>query len=288
MRAGASSQRGSVLLVLGGIVSVQCGAAVAIGLFDDVGPGGTVFLRVAISALLLIAIWRPSIPGADRPSVRRDVVAFGLVLAGMNFSFYEALDRIPLGIAVTLEFIGPLGVAVLRSRRRLDLAWAGLAALGILLLSPLPGGSLDLLGMALALLAGAFWGAYIVLAARLGEAFTGGRGLALAMAVGAIVLIPVGIAQGGSQVIGGGVLLAGVGVAILSSAIHYSLEMEALRRLPEGVFGVLMSIEPAVAALVGFVGLSQDLSLREVIAIGFVLAASAGALSSSADPPAEA
>lgn len=264
---------------------MQCGAAVAIGLFDDVGPGGTVFLRVAISALLLIAIWRPSLPGAEPTGVRRDVVAFGLVLAGMNFSFYEALDRIPLGIAVTLEFVGPLGVAVLRSRRRLDLAWAALAALGIVLLSPLPGGSLDLAGMALALLAGCFWGLYIVLTARLGESFTGARGLALALVVATVVLIPAGITQGGSEMLVGGVLLAGLAVAVLSSAVPYSLEMEALRRLPEGVFGVLMSVEPAVAALVGFVGLGQDLSARELIAIAFVLAASAGALRSSRPVP---
>jgi inner membrane transporter RhtA len=281
---GGSAQRGSIALVLGGIVSVQAGAAIATKLFDDVGAGGTVFLRVAISAVLLIAIWRPALPLSRSLAVRRDVIAFGLVLAGMNFSFYEALERIPLGIAVTLEFVGPLGVAVLRSRRRLDLVWAALAAVGIVLLSPLSG-SLDLGGMALALLAGTFWGVYIVLSARVGQAFTGGRGLALSMAVAGIVLIPVGVAQGGSALVAGSVLLPAVGVAILSSALPYSLEMEALRRLPEGVFGVMMSVEPAVAALVGFVGLGQDLSAREIVAIGFVLAASAGALSVSAPPP---
>lgn len=285
MRGGAAQQRGPILLVLGGIVSVQVGAALATELFDEAGPAGTVLLRVAISALLLIAIWRPALPGAEPAGVRRDVILFGLVLAAMNFSFYEALQRIPLGIAVTLEFIGPLGVAVLRSRRRLDLVWAGLAAAGIVLLSPIPGGSLDVTGMALALLAGGFWGLYIVLAARVGEAFTGGRGLALAMVVATVVLIPFGVAQGGSELLDGSVLLVGLGVAVLSSALPYSLEMEALRKLPEGVFGVMMSIEPAVAAVVGFVGLGQDLNAREIVAIALVLAASAGALRAAAPPP---
>lgn len=286
VRGGADQPRGgSILLVLGGIVSVQAGAAIATGLFDDVGPAGTVLLRVAISAVLLLAIWRPALPGRDDPGIGRDVVLFGLVLAAMNFSFYEAIDRIPLGIAVTLEFVGPLGVAVLRSRRRLDLVFAALAAVGIALLSPLPGGSLDLAGMALALLAGAFWGLYIVLSARVGAALPGGRGLALAMVVATVVLIPGGVAEGGSSLLGGGVLLAALGIATLSSAIPYSLEMEALRRLPEGVFGVLMSIEPAVAAMIGYIALSQDLSARELVAIGFVLTASAGALSASAPPP---
>ena len=285
MRGGAAQQRGPILLVLGGIVSVQVGAALATELFDEAGPAGTVLLRVAISALLLIAIWRPALPGAEPAGVRRDVILFGLVLAAMNFSFYEALQRIPLGIAVTLEFIGPLGVAVLRSRRRLDLVWAGLAAAGIVLLSPIPGGSLDVTGMALALLAGGFWGLYIVFAARVGEAFTGGRGLALAMVVATVVLIPFGVAQGGSELLDGSVLLVGLGVAVLSSALPYSLEMEALRKLPEGVFGVMMSIEPAVAAVVGFVGLGQDLNAREIVAIALVLAASAGALRAAAPPP---
>ena len=271
------------MLVLGGIASVQIGAAVATTLFDEVGPGGTVFLRCGFSALLLLAIWRPLWRGHERPALR-DVAFFGLVLAAMNLSFYEALERIPLGIAVTLEFVGPLGVAILRSRRRLDLVWAGLAAAGIVLLSPVPGGDLDALGAGLALLAGAFWAAYIVLSARVGREFAGGTGLAIAMTISAVVLIPVGAIEGGAELLDVSLLAGGAAVAVLSSAIPYSLELEALRRLPEGVFGILMSLEPAVASLIGFVGLEQGLSGREVAAIGLVLVASLGALGGSGEP----
>ena len=273
----------SISLVLGGIVSVQVGAAVATELFDELGPVGTVLLRLAFAAVVLFALWRPRLVGL-REAGMRDVLAFGVAFAAMNTSFYLALDRIPLGIAVTLEFVGPLGVAFAASRRRLDLAWAGLAAAGILLLSPTPGGDLDFLGVILALVAGGFWAAYIVLSARIGRQFPGGQGLALAMAFGAILVVPAGVAEGGSELLEPGLLAAGFGVAMLSSAIPYSLELEALRRLPRGVFGVMMSLEPAVAATVGFVLLEQDLIAREVVAIGLVVVASAGALRTS--PPA--
>jgi inner membrane transporter RhtA len=267
----------SISLVLGGIVSVQVGAAVATELFDEVGPVGTVFLRLAFAAIVLVAIWRPPFT-RPRAEAIRDVLAFGVALAAMNTSFYLALDRIPLGIAVTLEFVGPLGVAFAASRRRLDLVWAGLAAVGIVLLSPGPGSDLDLLGVVLALVAGGFWAAYIVLSARIGRLYPGGQGLALAMVVGAALLVAPGIADGGGELLDPGLLAAGFAVAMLSSAIPYSLELEALRRLPRGVFGVLMSLEPAVAATVGFIVLEQDLIGREVVAIGLVVAASAGAL----------
>ena len=270
-------------LVLGGIVSVQVGAAFATTLFDEIGPGGTVFLRIGFAALLLLAIWRPPFRlGAG--TVRRDVVLLGFVLAGMNLSFYLALDRIPLGIAVTLEFVGPLGVAIAGSRRRLDLLWVGLAAAGLLLLAPVPGSSLDALGVFMALLAGCFWGAYILLTARVGRALPGGGGLAIAMLVAAIATLPVGLADGGGELLDGELLAVGLAVAVLSSALPYSLELEALRRLPESTFGVLMSLEPAVAATVGFVALDQELAAREVVAIGLVLAASAGALRAAGTP----
>jgi inner membrane transporter RhtA len=263
--------------VLGGVFSVQLGAAVAFGLFDEVGPAGTVFLRLALSAVLLCAIWRPAVRGRSASDLRLAAM-FGIALAAMNFSFYEALDRIPLGIAVTCEFVGPLAVAVAGSHRRLDLAWVALAALGILSLSPGFGGSIDGLGVLFAFIAGAFWAAYIVLTASVGRRFPGGSGLALALAIGTVPLIPVGIADGGANLLDGEVLLAGLGVAVLSSAIPYSLELEALRRLATGTFGVLMSLEPAVAALVGFVVLGQDLSAAEVVGIALVVVASAGAL----------
>ena len=263
--------------MLGGVVSVQVGAAVATTLFDELGPPATVFLRLLFAALALVAVWRPAVRGVESSGWRL-VALFGVSLAAMNLSFYEALDRIPLGITVTLEFVGPLGVAVLASRRRLDLVWAALAAGGILLLSPLPAGSLDALGAGLALVAGCFWGAYILLSARVGRAFSGGDGLALAMSIGAVLLVPAGIAGAGSELLDAGVLAVGCAGAVLSSAIPYSLELEALRRLPEGTFGVLMSLEPAVAALAGFVLLGQDLAALELASIALVTAASAGAL----------
>jgi inner membrane transporter RhtA len=272
--------------VLGGVVSVQIGAAVATTLFDDVGPVGTVMLRLGFAAVVLVAIWRPALAGV-RGSRLRDVLLFGVSLAAMNTSFYLALDRIPLGIAVTLEFVGPLGVAFAASRRRLDLLWAGLAAAGILLLSPTPGGDLDLMGVALALVAGGFWAAYIVFTARVGRDFPGGQGLALAMVFVALLALVPGLADGGEALWDAELLAAGFAVAILSSAIPYSLELEALRRLPRGTFGVLMSLEPAVAATVGFVGLDQDLAANEVVAIALVVVASAGALR-TAPPAAEA
>lgn len=203
----------------------------------------------------------------------------------MNLSFYLALDRIPLGIAVTLEFVGPLGVAIAGSRRRRDLVWVGLAAAGLVLLAPGPGSDLDAFGCAMALVAGAFWGAYILLTARVGRALEGGGGLAIAMGVAAALTVPVGVIDGGGGLLSLEVLVIGLLVAIASSALPYSLELEALRRLPASTFGVLMSLEPAVAATVGFVGLSQGLAARELVAIGLVLAASAGALRSTSAPP---
>jgi inner membrane transporter RhtA len=264
------------LLVLASIASVQFGAAFAKTLFDELGAGGTVFVRTLVAAIVLAVIWRPRLAGHDRRDLRLALV-FGLVLAAMNFCFYSSIARIPLGIAVTLEFVGPLGVAVFGSRRPLDLVWVVLAATGILLLSDLGAGGLDRLGVALALFAGVLWAAYILLSARMGRAFPGGTGLALAMVVATIPLAPVGIADGGSQLLVPEILLAGVAVGVLGSAIPYALELEALRTMPVGVFGVLMSLEPAVAALAGFLVLDEGLVTREVVAIGLVVAASAGA-----------
>ena len=266
----------AVALVLAGVVSVQVGAAFAKGLFDEAGPAGTVFVRVAFAALLLLALWRPTVRDVPRNRLR-DIALFGFVLAAMNLSFYLALDRIPLGIAVTLEFVGPLAVAIGTSRRRADLVWAALAAGGIVLLSPSPSGSLSLLGTGLALLAGCFWAAYILLSARIGRSMPGGGPLAMAMAFGTLLLVPAGVAHAG-ELADPGVLAAGLAIAVLSSAIPYSVELEALRTLPRATFGVLMSLEPAVAATVGFVLLGQDLAASEVIAVCLVVVASAGAL----------
>ncbi|HEV7846372.1 MAG TPA: DMT family transporter [Thermoleophilaceae bacterium] len=275
------------VLVLGAVASVQFGAAVAKSLFDEIGPGGTVFLRVLFAAIILAAAWRPGVAARSRADLLL-VVAFGFTLVAMNFTFYEALERIPLGIAVTFEFVGPLGVAIVGSRRALDLVWVVLAAAGIVLLSDFGTADLDTLGVGLALLAGGFWAAYILLAARVGQTYEGGQGLALAMSAGALMLAPVGVADAGTNLLGPGVLLAGFAVAIMSSAIPYTLEMEALRRMPAGVFGVLMSLEPAMAALAGFIVLDEGLAARELVAIVLVVAASAGAARNSRVPPRDA
>jgi inner membrane transporter RhtA len=271
-------------MVLGSISSVQCGAALATTLFGRVGPAGTVFLRGGFAALILLAVAHRDVPALRRHELR-DVALFGVTLAAMNLCFYAAIDRLPLGVAVTFEFSGPLAVAVFGSRQRRDLIWAGLAGAGIVLLSGDFGGqSIDPLGAVLALTAGAFWAAYILLSARVGGRSEGLGGLAVAMAFSALLLAPVGIAAGGGEMGSAGVLAVGLAVGLLSSAFPYALEIEALRRLPNAVFGVMMSLEPAVAALVGFIALGQGLDWSEAVAIALVVAASAGALRSAATP----
>jgi inner membrane transporter RhtA len=283
----APSRVPPVVLVLGAISCVQVGSALAKTLFDEIGPGGTVFVRVLFAAVVLVLVWRPRVSDRSRGDLWLAVV-FGVTLAAMNIAFYSALDRIPLGITVTLEFVGPLGVAVFGSRGPLDLLWVGLAAAGILLLSDFGSADLDGLGVALALLAGGFWAAYILLSARVGRVFPGGSGLALAMVVAAALLFPVGVGDAGADLLVPWILAAGAAVALLSSAIPYSLELEALRRMPPGVFGVLMSLEPAVAALAGYVVLGEDLVAREAVAILLVVAASAGAASGATVAPRDA
>jgi inner membrane transporter RhtA len=267
------------------MITVQLGAALAKDLFSSLGPAGVVFLRVGFAALTLLALWRPwrrtnaVLAGARRADYAA-VVLFGLILALMNFSFYSALDRIPLGIAVTVEFVGPLSVAVAGSRRALDVLWAVLALGGILLLAPLGvlgNVPLDPFGLLLALVAGACWAIYIILTARVGRAFPGGTGLSLAMTVGAVALLPVGIAGAGSALLDPRLLLLGAGVALLSSVVPYSLEMAALRRISPSAFGVFMSLEPAIAALVGWLVLREALDLRAIIALVLVTTAAIGA-----------
>jgi inner membrane transporter RhtA len=202
----------------------------------------------------------------------------------MNWSFYEALDRIPLGVCVTLEMIGPLTVAVLGSRRIRDLLWVALAAAGVLLLANPSTSDLDPVGVLLALTAGILWGCYILLSARTGRLFSGGTGLALAMVAAAAVTLPAGLVQGGTDLLAPEILAVGLTVALASSVIPYSLEMEALRRLPEGVFGVLMSLEPGLAAIAGYLVLDQGLRTIDLVAIGLVIAASAGAAATSHGP----
>ncbi len=264
-----------VAFVLTGITSIQCGAALAATLFDELGPSGTTLLRLLFAAAILLVLWRPD-PRAYAPAQLRLAGLFGLALGLMNLSFYLALERLPLGVAVTIEFVGPLGVAVATSRRRADLAWAALAACGIILLADPGGASIDPLGLVFILLAGACWAAYILLAQRAGPGFEGGRGLAMAMAVATLVPLVPGVIEGGGALLDGRLLLLGAAVAIMSSVIPYSLEFEALRRMPANVFGVLMSLEPGVAALAGFVVLGQALGPRELAAITLVVTASVG------------
>jgi inner membrane transporter RhtA len=269
------------LLVLGAVASVQSGAAVAKDLFPDAGPGGTVLVRVGISALLLLALARPRLRSHSVSDVGLTVI-FGLVLTGMNATFYYALARIPLGVAVTIEFIGPLAVAVAGSRRRLDLLWVALAVAGVVLLTGF-GGHVDAMGALLALIAGAFWGVYILLAQRVGKVFPGATGLALALAAGTVALVPLGVVTAGMRMFHGTVLWRGAVVALLCSALPYSLEMFALRRMRVSVFGVLMSVEPAFAAVSGLLFLGEHLRVREWVAIGCVVAASVGATRNAGD-----
>jgi inner membrane transporter RhtA len=272
---GGERARG-VALVVAGVITAQFGAGYAVTLFDELGPGGAAFLRLFFAALVLVAVWRPRLRGHSFADLRV-AVTFGVVLGVMNLSIYSAMDRIPLGVAVTIEFAGPMAVAVIGSRRPLDLLWVALAATGIVLLTDPGGGSLDSVGVMFALLAATMWAFYILLSERTGRIFPGGSGLAVAMVAGAVVVAPFGIGQAGSELLKPELLAAGAAVALASSVIPYSLDLEALRRLPARLFGVLMSLEPAVAALAGLIVLGQELGAREWVAIALVVIASGGA-----------
>jgi len=261
-------------LVLLGIVSVQLGSALAKQLFSAVGSFGTVALRLFFAATVLMLLWRPSLRINRRAWTV--VLTYGVILGVMNLSFYMALARIPLGIAVTIEFLGPLAVAVIGSRRWLDVLWALLAAGGVVLLME-GRGNVNLAGFLFALAAGTCWGLYILVGAALGRHTTEGNGLALGMVVAAIVAVPFGVVKSGTALIQPRILIAGLGVALLSSVIPYSLELDALRKIPPRVFGILMSLEPAMAALIGLIVLHESLHWSQWIAVLCVMAASAGA-----------
>ena len=266
----------AVALVLGAACSVQGGAAVAKSLFPQLGPPGVVLLRLAFGAAALWAVARPRLRGREANDLRL-VAALGVVLVSMNVTFYEALARVPLGVAVTVEFVGPLAVAVGGSRRALDVVWVALAGAGVGLLADGGGRAVHATGLALAAGAGFFWALYILLGVRVGRRFPGATGLAPAMALGAVLIAPWGIVSGGGHFRDAQLLGAGVGVGLLSSALPWSLELEALRRLPSHVFSVVLSLEPAVAALAGLAFLHEHLRPRAWIAIGLVVLASAGA-----------
>jgi len=262
--------------VLAAACSVQGGAAVAKSLFPELGPPGVVFLRLLFGSAALWAIARPQLRGRARRDLRL-VGALGLVLVSMNITFYEALDRAPLGIVVTVEFLGPLAVAVLGSRRALDLVWVALAGAGVGLLANGGGQSVRPLGIVLAATAGFFWALYILLSVHIGRAFPGASGLAPAMVLGAVLIAPWGIYTAGHHLRDAQLVGAAVGVGLLSSALPWSLELEALRRLPSAVFSVVLSLEPAVAALTGLLFLHEHLHARAWAAIGLVVLGSAGA-----------
>lgn len=264
------------LLVLGAIGSVQFGSAFADTLFPQARPGGVVFLRLALAALILLAVARPSLRWRTRSDLAA-VIAYGLILATMNWSFYEALDRLPLGVAVTIEFTGPLTVAVAGSRRALDLFWVSLAGGGVVLLA-LRGDrhGVTALGVLLALTAGACWGGYILVSKRVGKSFATLDGLSIACGIGALLVLPAGIVEGGAALGRPSVIAGGLGVAFLSSIVPYSLELMALRRISTSSFGLLMSLEPAVAALAGVIVLGQPLTGILLIAVVMVIAASIG------------
>ncbi|MFJ8578094.1 EamA family transporter [Micromonospora sp. NPDC093277] len=282
--APAPARRTGIGLVLGGALSVQFGSAVAALLFPRIGVAGAVTLRLAIGALLMLAVCRPRLRGHGRADWVA-VVTFGLALAGMNSVFYQAIERIPLGPAVTLEVLGPLALSVLTARRRAAWCWAALALAGVALLGQGGFARLDPVGAGLALGAGALWAAYIVCSARVGGRFPRADGLALALAVAALVTLPIGLVDSGSRLWHPAVLGLGTGLAVLASVLPYTLELLALRRLPTATFAVLMSLGPAVAALAGWLVLDQRLEAVEILAIGLVIAASAGAVRAGARGP---
>ncbi|MFJ5984140.1 EamA family transporter [Lentzea sp. NPDC092896] len=265
-------------LVLLGIVSVQIGSAFAKQLFTVAGAAGMVTLRLLMAALVLVAIWRPSLRLDRRTLVT--VLTYGAVLATMNLCFYAALARIPLGAAVTIEFLGPLAVAVAGSRRWIDGLWVLLAGTGVVLLTRVQGGLLWT-GVLFALAAGACWAAYILVTAKLGSQTTDGKGLALAMVVGTVIALPFGIGSAGTAMLDPVVLAVAILVALMSSVVPYSLELEALRRMPPRVFGILMSLEPAVGAVAGLVLLGEHLAPTQWVAVGCVVIASIGAARSA-------
>ncbi|MEO3870751.1 EamA family transporter [Nonomuraea sp. B12E4] len=267
-------------LVLLGILSVQLGAGFAKELFAALPPSAVVFLRIVAGALIMGAVARPRLRGLSWRSCAVGL-GFGVTLAVMNLSFYEALSRLPMGIATAIEFLGPLGVAVAASRRRIDLLWVALAASGVALLTPWgqSGGTaaaVSWAGIGFAMLAGACWAGYILLAAAAGQRFPGTTGLSFAMIVSAVLIAPVGITTGGTDLLRPETLLIGLGVGLLSSVIPYTLELQALRRMPKHAFGILMSLEPAAAALIGVLLLSEVLHLRQWAAVVCIVAASLG------------
>ena len=262
-------------MVVGAIFSVQIGAAIGRSLFDQIGAAGVTFLRVAIAAVVLAVVVRPDVRSWDRRAWTAAAV-LGATMAGMNLVFYLSLRTVPLGVAVTVEFLGPLLLSLVQTRRVVDLVWALLAAGGVALLGLSTTSGIPLSGLALAGLAGLFWAGYILGSARLGQVLPGAGGLAVSLSVAAVLVAPFGLTEATTVLDDPLLLLPAAAVALLSSVIPYGLELEALRTIPTRVFGILMSLEPAAAAASGWVLLGQNLGARELTALGLVSAASLG------------
>ncbi|MFU2512090.1 MAG: EamA family transporter [Pseudoalteromonas prydzensis] len=275
----------AVICVLLAMVTIQSGASIAKQLFPLIGPEGTTALRLGFSATILCLVFKPwrAFPPLGQ---RMPIIVYGLCLGGMNIFFYYAIARIPLGIAVALEFTGPLAVALLSSRRKRDLFWVACAISGIVMLLPDMKGeeSLDLLGVILALGAGACWAGYILFGKKTGNQSSGGMTVALGMSVAALILVPYGAISQGSALLSWEVIPLGLLVAIMSSALPYTLEMVALRNMPAQGFSIMMSLEPAIAAMAGFIILAELLSIWQWLAILLVIIASVGSsMSTSKD-----
>lgn len=279
-----SARGGAVVLVTIGLICQEVGASIAVLLFPTAGPLGMVALRLFFSAVILLIIARPRVRG-HTASGWRAVWALGLSLAVMNGFFYLALERLALGVTVTIEVLGPLTLAVITARRRIVWLWALVALVGVVALGGGGWDRLDPIGVLFALGAAACWALYILSAARVGSAFEKLDGLALAMMVGAAVALPFGFLTAGTAILRPEILLLGAAVALLSSTIPYALELVALRRITPAVFGILMSLAPATAALAGFVLLQQHLTWLELVGVALVVLASAGAVWAGRERP---
>lgn len=264
-----------IYAVLLAIVSVQCGAAIAKTLFPAIGAAGTASMRIGISAILLLIAYRPNLR-AITPKQWRIVAPYGLSLGAMNLVFYLAIERIPIGLAVTLEFIGPLLLAIIGSRRLIDYCWVLLAAAGIVLIAPWTNNNVDTLGVLFALLAGGFWAAYIILGGKISQIMNGGQAVSTGMLFAAILILPFGFYENGLANLTPKFFGMGVALALLSSAIPFTLEMKALGQLPPRTFSILMSLEPAAASIFAFIFLQEHLSFYEILAVICVIVASAG------------
>lgn len=273
----------AVPAVLLSIISVQGGAALAKHLFPVLGAAGTTSLRIGLSAVVLLAVVRPRL-GQLRPEQWRAVIPYGLALGAMNFLFYCALSRIPLGLAVTLEFVGPLALALTGSRRWVDVVWVLLAGAGIALIAPWSGAGIDLIGMGFALAAGACWAVYIVLGQRTAAVLPGPVAVAVGMIFATLPVLPFGVASGTLLHLTPGLLLLGSGLALFSSVLPFSLEIQALKTLPTRTFSILMSLEPVAAALSGWLLLGEQLTVGQWLAVAFIVLASIGATLTTPTP----